>query len=262
MKRKHKLIYSSTDYSKFVQDDHNRDARTHRKLLASLTKRGWRDSYPAVVVPDGGKFRIKDGGHRITIARQLGIPVYYTVDNDADSIPTSEINNAQMPWTNADYISSHIKRGIEDYKKLSAFSAETGVPIGTAAGLLCGGNSCVTEKIRDGSFRITTEDHARAVLAVVGAASNIVKWAKSQKFIAAVSQILRYSRASHKTLCDKIRTNGGMLIPQVTTEGNIEMLEHIYNYKNREVLSISMAVKQSLRQIRQDMAAKANLKKK
>lgn len=251
MKNKQKLIYSTKDYSKFVQDPTNRTAGRHPKLKSSMEEYGWLPEHPAVVVPDGGgKFRIKDGGHRITIAKELGLPVYYVLsENDNISIPM--INEAQRSWTLDDYVSAFVKQGNKHYERLVQFSAETGIKPGISATLL-GNGSGASLKVKSGDFKVSTEEHARKVLMVVDTAAKAVSWARQSKFISAVSMILRYSSASPKVMCDKLRSHPSMLIPQADAQGVISMLENIYNYRNREQVAIALAVKQGVRAAQQE----------
>ena len=251
MKQKNKLIYTTKNYSLFVQDDCNRDVKNHPRLRESMTQHGWLPEHPMVVIADAnGKYRIKDGGHRLTIAKELGLPVFYVVSENTE-MSVAMINNAQRTWSLDDYVGSYVRQGNEQYKRLAQFATAQNLNVGIAANLL-GGNGGATDKVKSGQFAVKSEGHAHNVIMVVECAAKVVNWARQSKFICAVSMILKYSRADVKVLCAKIHSHGGMMIPQTTSERFIEMLETIYNYRNQNPVALALTVKQQLKQYRAD----------
>jgi hypothetical protein len=249
MKAKQKLIYTSTDYSKFIKDESNRATGNNKILKASLKNYGWLPEHPAIVIPDGGKFRIIDGQHRFVYAKELGLPVCYTLGSRTD-IPIADTNNTQRRWSLRDYVTSYAGQGKKDYQRLIDFSNETGLSLVACTALLVGSGDCKSARdgVKRGSFKVRDEQHARNVIAVLQCASQFVPWTKNTFFVSAVSQVLLYSAAKVEVLCAKIRSHGGKLILCPTTEHFVEMLENIYNSNARQLTSISLAVRQSIRE--------------
>ncbi|NBV22275.1 MAG: hypothetical protein EBS05_10215 [Proteobacteria bacterium] len=232
MKEKQKLILKTSDYSLFEQDDFNRDVRPHPKLHQSMKQHGFRPESPIVVVPGiSAKFKIKDGAHRFSTAKALGIPVWYTVSENPD-VPITDINNAMMQWRLADYVSSYIKQGNEHYLKLKAFADEFNIKDLGSLATVCGTGGHSQELV-NGGFKFVYETHARKTMAVISTALQFVPWAKQSKFLRAVSGLLRYTDAVPDVLSAKIRTHPSMLYPCVGVESAMQMLEEIYNYRNQ-----------------------------
>lgn len=247
MKNKNKIIYSSTDYSEFVKDHANRTVRSNPRLRDSMRKYGWLDAFPMLVVMRNGKKVIKDGQHRNDIAQTLKIPIKYVILEE-DGIQASEIS-VGLSWSLSDYVNSFIERGHEQYKRLKSFKDETGLSIGTCADLLYG--KCSTagagSVVKSGNFKVKNEPQARAVVSVINAAEKTVKWARSQRFVSAITYAVIHAGIDVGVLCDRIRSQPGRLVLQPTTMDFISMIEDIYNFRNKASIPILHKVKTALR---------------
>lgn len=75
-------LESTTDYSRFeIQGDH-RDFHESRTLLASMQKHGfWPSSAIHCMRASNGKLTVIRGRRRLHYARELGLPVWYIVDD-------------------------------------------------------------------------------------------------------------------------------------------------------------------------------------
>lgn len=257
MKTKQKIIHTSKDYEKFTKDTSNRVTGNNPLLKSSMREHGWLPEYPAFVVPDGDRFRILDGQHRFVYAKELGLPVCYVV-GERNGLSVSEINNTQRRWSLRDYITSFASQGKKDYQRLIDFSSETGLSLTACSVLLSGRSRCsqAGNPVKLGKFKIQDEEHARHVVSVIQAASKFVPWSKNTLFVTAVSLVLLHTKANHDVLCDKIRAHSARLILAPTCEMFVDMLENIYNCYSRDLVSISMAVKQAIREIAQSDGAK------
>ena len=236
-KIKNKLVLESSNYEMFRHDNSNRvaDIGKNKPLKDSMEKYGWLDAYPAFVVPDGDKFVIKDGQHRIDAAQSLGIPVKYMVSANG-GIDISEINNAQRKWSIADYVNCFISKGKKHYVRLMEFHKESGLGIGLSATLLGYNRSPDKSRahIKDGTFKIDDESHAIAVLSVVQAIKNMnADWAFKHSLVMAISLILRHTQASKELLCKKIRSNPGLLKNMPTWSEFVVMLHNVYNHNTK-----------------------------
>lgn len=259
MKNKSKLIYTSSDYSKFIKDEANRAVRPNPKLKAAMRKYGWLDAFPMLVVLRDGKMVIKDGQHRFDAATELHLPVKYVI-LDEDGIQASEIS-VGLSWSLSDFVASYCQRGNKEYQRLASFKNETGLPLAICAGLLfSNSNACgATKAIKSGQFKVRNEGHARAVVSIIHAASNVVKWASNAYFVSAISQAIMYAKIDVGTLCDKIRSHPGKLVLQPTVEDFIAMVETLYNFRNQATIPIAHNIKNALKAQRVE-SVKANRK--
>lgn len=240
-----KHIYTTKDYSIFLQDETNRDVRTNKKLFASMQEHGFLPEHPLVAVAtDGGKFKVKDGGHRLVAAKELKLPVHYVVSDNTD-IEISFINDTQRAWSKNDFVSSYVRQGNKHFIELKKFSDLHGIAPNIAAQLL-GGDA---RELRDGTFTGCQFTYALEVLRVASAASQHVAWSKCSKFLTSIHMVLKYSRANINTLCDRILANGPMLKQQAKTSGYIELLETIYNHRTRDLMPIRVQIESARREL-------------
>jgi len=79
---------------------------------------------PIIVALVKGKPKIKDGQHRVAVARLLGIPFYVIIDNDFDPRKIISMNNNRKNWVLSDWLAHHItcrtdnKRSYVTFKKM------------------------------------------------------------------------------------------------------------------------------------------------
>jgi hypothetical protein len=252
-----KKIYTTQDYSIFLQDETNRDVRTNRKLLDSMKSHGFLPEHPLVVVSaEGGKFKVRDGGHRLVVAKELRLPVHYVVSDNA-GIEISFINDTQRAWSRNDFVSSYVRQGNKYFIELQKFCEQHDIHPGIAARLL-GGDA---RELKDGTFTGCQFTYALEVLRVSAAAAQHVSWSKCTQFLGAIHMVLKYSSANINTLCDRISSNGGLLKQQAKTTGYIELLASIYNHRTRELLPIRCQIETARRELSATNMGKARAAK-
>jgi hypothetical protein len=260
-KSKNHLIVKTSDYSKFIRDPHNRAMETNKPLRDSLKKHGWLYEIPIFVVPDGSKFKVKDGQHRLEYAIKMNLPVYYVVGAE-DNIGTAELNNTQRKWSLRNYVTSHAQQGNQNYKRLMSFMDEHGLNPYAAAFLLSGSSLYTTSKsIKTGQFKVVNEQHATDVMTVLRASSQVCKFWKNQYFIKAVSMTVAHTGVNVKTMCEKFRTHTSLLMLQPTVDGFIRMLEYIYNYKAHYITNIANAIQVAVKNSHIDVTQKTETSK-
>ena len=71
-------LQSTINYNLFELHDLNRDVEKIDRLKASMMRHGFIKAYPLHVMKNGfGKLKVKAGHHRLTAAKDLGLPVFY-----------------------------------------------------------------------------------------------------------------------------------------------------------------------------------------
>jgi len=89
MRYKKSVIYSTTDYAMFELNPIRRELHTDRKLLASMKKYGFLPPcFIHVYRAEKGsrKLRVVSGHHRLAYAQQLGLPVYFMIDDTCTDV--------------------------------------------------------------------------------------------------------------------------------------------------------------------------------
>ncbi len=110
-------IKKTTDYDSFLKIESNREVNhIHlRRIKQSIQQRNFLHLFPILINKDK---EIVDGQHRLMAARQLGLPVYYMVDDEITKGDIAMMNSNRKSWTARDYIQYYAKEGRSEYKKL------------------------------------------------------------------------------------------------------------------------------------------------
>lgn len=107
-------IYVTDNYSVFGKIIGNRPISefNFNKLRSKIEKMNLLHLFPIVV---NKKYEVCDGQHRLKVARILGLPIYFTVEDDADINTTREVNTVGQKWTTKDFLSNFIEMGKQEY---------------------------------------------------------------------------------------------------------------------------------------------------
>lgn len=237
-------IFLTDEYSLFEHDELNRDGGKEKRWKHTkkhISDIGFSISRPIVVFSEkvNGKFKIKEGHHRLSIAMELGIPFYFIICDDY--LPTYIDAKTTVNWSNEDYLSSFVKANRPIYKKLQQFIFETGVSIGQAVSIFMGelsSSNNYIDKFRDGSLEIRASDD------VINSHKKLIIIAKN-KFInlkglsspmAAISMTIYTSGVDVQRLKNKFEQYpiGKICAHPKLKDEWLSLLEKIYNYKRND----------------------------
>lgn len=115
-----RIFYLETkEYDKFTFLKDNREVTDYhaKKIADSFQIHG--QLVPIVCKKqNNGKLYIIDGQYRYTAAKNLGIPIKYTVNNFLKKSDVTEINLTQKKFNTLDWIRRYSKQNLKDYKQL------------------------------------------------------------------------------------------------------------------------------------------------
>lgn len=111
------IIHQTTNYSQFKVFDRNRDTCI-AALLQSVIKKNMLSSHPILVTK---KLEIVDGQHRLLVAKELNVPIYFIIDDSVsiEDVPQCQIQRA---WSLPDYLKFYLKSDNEAYKFVKKMS--------------------------------------------------------------------------------------------------------------------------------------------
>lgn len=257
-------IQETTNYDKFELHKVNRNIRSTKGLEESMRRHGWIDAYPAHVVINGnGKYKIKAGHHRFTVAKKLGLPIKFVICDDNASI--HELEKGTTPWNLADYLESYVRSGEPEYIFIKDYIDKTGLPLNSCLAMLhgqaAGSSGNVVNSFKAGTFAVKTTEHSDTVANIVGALkSEGAKWANTTLVVQTISKIVMADEIDNKRFLKKIKTCGSAanLKKQPNMQAYLEMFEEIYNYRNRDTrVPLAFVVNESAR-LRQKNFGKVN----
>lgn len=147
-------IHSTSNYDLFKYHPLNRPTRVglnsgsgsqtrakNKKLFESMRKHGFNPFISTLTVwkdPEDGKYEISFGHNRFTCAKQLGIPVYFTI-SDVRLDPRIDDGSTTAKWSGNDYVTAFAREGLSSYKTLKHLSDTHKMPVkGIFAGILAG----------------------------------------------------------------------------------------------------------------------------
>jgi hypothetical protein len=225
-------LMCTNNYTLFENDQTNRDVGNTAKLIKSMQKYGNIAAYPIHVVKRGDKLHVKDGGHRLAAAKHLGLCVYYVVCKD-DEVCIAEINNAGRGWSLADYVSSFVRAGNEEYIKLQEFHEETGLPLGTSARVLYGEQAqsgSADKVVKAGTFKVKAEAYAWRIASIIKALDPLTPVARNTIFMNAISRCCLVKGFSADQFLRNALKAPYKLTLQASLEGYMDMCEMVYNH--------------------------------
>ena len=229
----------TNNYDLFVLIDENRDVvdRAHvNKLKKSMNKHGFIPSEAITVRKIAGsrKYEVTDGQHRVQAAKELGLFVYYKIDESVtiDILPDLQISK---PWLPVDYLKLYSVRGNENYIKLKDLcNAYNKVSITTIATLLVGGASNgIHKSFNTGEMVVSHYDETCKTLRLASELFNEHPhiFLHSRMFLLIFSKILSIPDYDHRRMLDKLAYQSEKFKQMSTPKGYAEMFDNIYNFK-------------------------------
>lgn len=240
-------IKCTTDYSIFKPHLLQRNLKPEHvaKITRSMQKRGFVPEKHVICNED---MQVVDGQHRLQAAKNLGLPVYYTVSAAVDVDDIREMAKTVAAWDLEDYVSSYIKQGNDNYRRVVDLKDLS--LLGWNAFL--GGAMRVTENdaradFKNGKF-ILTDRREQEVFHFIHQyhlfKDTFGGW-KIRIFVAACSYIFSHPKYDHAQMTARLDYQRSKLFRCTTTDEYISMLSDIYNYKThaKNVVDFSRAAR-------------------
>lgn len=157
-------ILKTTNYDNFKALQGNRvvDPCNVKKIKESISDIGYKKSQPIIVDED---LQIVDGQHRFTACKELGLPIYFTIEptNNESIKITQKFNKDQKNWGAMDFLRSYAERGFKDYIRFLDYMEKNNVKQDVLLILINGAPSPnVTAKIREGALSFGDEEIKKA----------------------------------------------------------------------------------------------------
>lgn len=115
-------VFETSDYDKFkfMLGNRNINLSSVKKIEESISQNGFK-MCPILV---NEKFEIVDGQHRFNALKDLGLPIYYVIENGLNIEDCKNLNINAKNWTLDDYVESYASLGYEEYIKLLNLKTE------------------------------------------------------------------------------------------------------------------------------------------
>ena len=244
-------INVTRDYRLFRRSSDNRptDHTKRKKLYESMTKYGWLSSMPMSCFRNGAKeLVVKDGQHRLAIAEQLGLAVYWV--EELQDFDIALVNCGAKGWTVRDYARKHATNGIKVYQDGMNFAEQHGLPIGIAFALLAGTVSFknIESDFTGGTFRIKDRNWADAVAGLYGQLISLSPCLRTSHFLASCMAICRVPEFDPKRILQNAKRCREKLISYATRDAYLDMLEDVYNFGRNKLFGLKAASVMAMRE--------------
>ncbi len=237
-------INSTKDYGEFALYEDNRiiTQRSIDKMVSTLTKKNLLSCFPIVVFrkSKGIKF-ITDGQRRFLAAKQMGLPIFYIVNNSCTKEDIPRINSGNANWKLDDYLhsfcvkSKHNQTGaFNDYTRLQEFIQTYNFSIANSICLLFGYESQnVIADFKEGDFKITDYHMAcKAAERIHEMKPYHDNWSRKY-FVRAMTKLSKSPNYDHEHMMKKLREKHESLLLWSSCNSYLVNLQKIYNHNKR-----------------------------
>lgn len=266
-------ILATTDYGIFKRITGNRTVgRTHvKRLIKSIEKHG--NLTPHNPVEVNSDMEVIDGQHRIAALKELGLPVYYTVQDSATQEDMHIHNMFRSNWTTVDYIRSYAERGNQNYVRLlKLLSIFPSVQYTTLINVMLLSNTKEHERIRgsdgkftgkpgigihtnrtsflrSGEFIFTEQDLVENIAMldkvieaylVINDSLGTQRRGRQYIIMLALRRVMASEHYDHDRMIKKLTDYGAQLKLFAAVDDWMRQLEDVYNYKSRETNQVRL----------------------
>lgn len=228
-------VLATKDYDlfSFLRGNREIDRANVDKIKESMQKEQL--VIPIVVNSSCG---IVDGQHRYTAAKELGLPVYYIMQEDYGINQVLLANtNGSKKWTNEDFLIQHVELGNEDYVDFRNMCQVYGIAVSEMMKIFCtlqGEKTSIFKKnFRNGNFVLDEKEKVVKFLLALEK-FNIGEFSKHYKksnFISAFLKLYTRSDYDQKIMENKLETNSFQLKQCATSKEYLSLIcNQIYSY--------------------------------
>lgn len=228
-------VMSTTKYDMFSFEPANRpvDQRHLSVLKRSIEDKNLLHLFPIIVSKN---FTVLDGQHRLTAAKELGVPIHYVVSDVASVTDMPGILKSVRRWTQRDFVEAWAKAGksgaIEIKKLIEKYPF-----LRVETVLRCcytGSYKSILSKLEDGSIDSENihlgyklgkyiEDYAELVPNGI---------CKSPTFANALAYLIKHEDTyDHQTLIGRLSARPKALVPATKASDYVEILAEVFNYR-------------------------------
>lgn len=232
------MLKKTKDYDLFIFREDNREKidKAHVKRLAeSIRSRNLLEFRPVIV---NHKMEVLDGQHRILAAKELGVEIFYQVENSLDSFDIITMNISKS-WSSNDYLNFYCKHGYDEYIKLKQFIDINNVSLTVGMSIAIGQSKQGRHDFRMGRFKFEHKDLSDEIRMCWHTVDYIKKingysaYTTSTRFWNAVLKLVRHPSFNP----DKWKFNMERLVDKFCAKPSenmyVKMLQKIYNWKNQ-----------------------------
>lgn len=228
------FVTEDYDQFKFINENRRIKKGSVEALIASIRASNDLKTNPIIVTSD---MFVVDGQTRLLAAKQLGVPIYYTIDDDYSPEKLIRFNNVSFKWGLEDYMQFYIKSNNENYIKFKEFKEDIGFPATICLDWFSDHPKKMSAAFKNGAFKFQISEN---ILNAMLMTKKLIEYLKEINF----KPVSLFHRHPFQRACKRFFGSGLVLEEQFfdrirecpyklhldTTEGFIKQLVEIYNY--------------------------------
>lgn len=200
-----------------------------KTLMESIAQKNLLHLTPIIVDHD---MKIIDGQHRLEAARQLGVDIYYIVDDGISKGDISHLNSNKKNWTLMDYINFHTVEKRSGFSTLSRFLSENPmIPTSAAIALLDPNGRRNSKDVMAGYVDTSNIEQAKRIAEFLRWLRNHYDLAYNSTVISVIRQFFDNPDFDAEFFKEKILDQPRSLVKCVNARQYREMFLEIYNYR-------------------------------
>ena len=228
-------IYETHDYDMFhfLEENRDIDPANVEKIKASIQIK--RLINPLKVDSKGG---IYDGQHNYTALKELGLPIWYVVDKNLTIEDIPRLNTIAKTWNQKEYLSYYCKRGFKEYAKIRKFMLDNNLSITLSLCFLAfTDNGSHNNDFKRGTFKAKNILESQRLAKYYNEVASINP-KLGYKFARVLTSLSRRTDFDLAAFVQKAKIQPTRLLRCATDVQYRELIESIYNYKNRHKVNL------------------------
>lgn len=230
------MVYETSDYQEFKILKENRSVTPARlkKIKTSIEKHGYR---PQPILCND-KMEVIDGQGRLKVCEELGIPVLFLIDPDADIELCRDMNSSMTNWGLDDFILSYASEDVGDYSTIFDMVAKfsrKGLNTMTILAVALGASTCNINKVKAGELELSLprDEIERRLDWIV----DMIELAKPKaisrrSYLDALVRIILIPSVDRKRLYQKVKARSMDIEPASRFEQYFDLFTTLYNKNN------------------------------
>jgi hypothetical protein len=224
---------NTKDYGRFSFFEENRQVTRNfvNRLKHSFQERDIGERYPIIV---DSSYRIYDGQNRFTARRELGLPIFYQVDDTLTIADIGRISANVKKWVPGDWLKYHLVRNENSmYKVYAGFRRRWNLNHTVALTMLNHGEYTkgMFEDFKAGKLVIRDINLGNEYAKIATEIRDQMHFSLSKSWYVAIVHIANMDQYNHTRMMKKLGKYTSRMRPCTKWQDCVRELEGVYNWR-------------------------------
>lgn len=238
------MIQSTKNYEMFTFTTNNRESISPSHVLRlkkSIEMRNLLEMRPIIVDKD---MNIIDGQHRLCAAKELGVTIYYQVEQKIEPLDIIKLNVAKN-WSMNDYFNFWVKEGKPEYIKLKSFMSLHGLSLAVALNISGQAKKQLLNNFREGVYTFEINEGSESLDLCWETVGLIRRYQSNATFVVnsgfwrAMLKLFRHAEFDASKWRQNMQIKCDHFGIRARYSEYLNMLCAIYNWKNQNKISFN-----------------------